>query len=177
MRSSESGLKIAGSFQRSLDGNHRCRIAGAHALERLCPQGHLYIRRRLQICASAFCTGVAHVSAVPAEPKSRKEHHVFPAMLDPANSVPWGETVTTRVTYRTVVFRRPFLLDEADGEQPPGAYTIETEEELLESVSFPVYRRISVMMHCHAPGGITRFVTVDAAVLDAALAQDGRGSD
>ena len=98
-------------------------------------------------------------------------------MLDPANSVPWGETVRTRVTYRTVVFRRPFLLDEADGEQPPGAYTIETEEELLESVSFPAYRRISMTMHCHAPGGITRFVTVDAAVLDAALAQDGRGSD
>lgn len=85
--------------------------------------------------------------------------------------------MTTRVTSRTVIFGRPFLLDEADGEQPPGAYTIETEEELLESVSFPAYRRVSTMIQCHAPGGITRFVTVDPTALDAALARDARDSD
>jgi hypothetical protein len=95
-------------------------------------------------------------------------------MLYPANSVALGETVTTRVTSRTVIFARPFRLDEADGEQSPGIYTIETEEELLDSVSFPGYRRVSTVIHCHAPGGITRFVTVDPAVLDAALARDAR---
>ena len=98
-------------------------------------------------------------------------------MLDPANSVPLGETVSTRLTSRTVIFVRPFLLCEADGEQPPGIYTIDTEEELLESVSFPAYRRVSTVIHCHAPGGITRFVSVDPAVLDAALARDRRDSD
>jgi hypothetical protein len=98
-------------------------------------------------------------------------------LLYSANSVRLGEIVTTRVTSRTVIFGHPFLLDEADGEQPPGIYTVETEEELLESVSFPAYRRVSTMIQCHAPGGITRFVTVDPTALDAALARDGRDSD
>jgi hypothetical protein len=84
--------------------------------------------------------------------------------------------MTTRVTSKTVIFARPFLLDGTDGEQPPGIYTIDTEEELLESVSFPAYRRVSTVIHCHAPAGITRFARVDPAALDAALAQDARAS-
>ena len=81
--------------------------------------------------------------------------------------------MTTRVTSSTVTFGHPFVLAEADGEQPPGIYTIDTEEELLDSVSFPVYRRVSTIIHCHDSGGITRFVTVDPAVLNAALVRDG----
>jgi hypothetical protein len=88
-----------------------------------------------------------------------------------------SQNVTTRVTSNTVSFSHPFLLDEADGEQPPGTYTVETEEELLESVSFPVYRRVSTVIHFRAPGGVTRFVTVDPAVLDAALVRDRRDPD
>lgn len=123
-------------------------------------------------------TVAAQVILVPGEPKSRcTEHPLLPAMLYRANSVSMADTVTTRVTSRTVIFGRPFLLDEADGEQPPGIYTVETEEELLESVSFPAYRRVSTVVHCRAPGGVTRFVTVDPTVLDAALARDGRDSD
>jgi hypothetical protein len=98
-------------------------------------------------------------------------------MLNLANSVPLGATVTTRLTSRTVIFGRPFRLFETDGEQPPGVYIIETEEELLESVSFPAYRRVSTVIHCHAPGGVTRFVEIDPAVLDAALARDRIDSD
>ena len=52
--------------------------------------------------------------------------------------------------------RVPLFIQEADGEQPPGVYTVDTEEELLESVSFPAYRRVSTVMRCPAPGGITR---------------------
>ena len=94
-----------------------------------------------------------------------------------ADSAPLRGTLTARVTTKTVIFVRPFLLNQADGELPPGIYTVETEEELLESVSFPVYRRVSTVMHCQAPGGITRFATVDPAVLEAALARDARESD
>ena len=82
--------------------------------------------------------------------------------------------MTTRVITKTVVFARPFVVADADGEQPPGVYTVDTEEELLESVSFPAYRRVSTVMHCPAPGGITRFVTIDPIALDAALARDGK---
>ena len=67
-------------------------------------------------------------------------------------------------------------MDKADGEQPPGVYTVDTEEELLESVSFPAYRRVSTVMRCLAPGGITRFVAIDPIVLAAALAREARAN-
>ena len=85
--------------------------------------------------------------------------------------------MTTRVTTRAVIFARPFVVNETDGEQPPGIYTVETEEELLESASFPAYRRVSTTLHCPAAGGITRYAIVDPAVLEAALARDARHSD
>jgi hypothetical protein len=84
--------------------------------------------------------------------------------------------MTTRVTTKTVIFARPFVVDKADGEQLPGVYTVDTEEELLESVSFPAYRRVSTVMRCPAPGGITRFVAIDPIVLDAALAREARAN-
>jgi len=83
--------------------------------------------------------------------------------------------MTTRVTSRTVVFSRPFVLNEADGEQPPGIYAVETEEEPLEVVSLPAYRRVSTVMHrcdLHAAGGFIRFVPIDPQELECALARD-----
>ena len=94
-----------------------------------------------------------------------------------ADCAPLRGTVNNRVTTRTVIFVRSFLLNEADGELPPGIYTVETEEELLESVFFPAWRRVSTVMHCQAASGITRFATVNPAVLEAALARDARVSD
>ena len=43
--------------------------------------------------------------------------------------------MTTRVTTKTGVFSRPFVLNEADGEQQPGIYTVETEEEPLDVIT------------------------------------------
>ena len=40
--------------------------------------------------------------------------------------------MTTRITTKTVVFSRPFILNEGQGEQPAGIYTVETEEEPLD---------------------------------------------
>ena len=42
----------------------------------------------------------------------------------------------------TLIFRKPFRLKSAGGLQPAGTYTVETEEELIEGVSFPAYRRL-----------------------------------
>ena len=81
----------------------------------------------------------------------------------------------TRVTSKTVVFSRPFVLNESDGEQPPGIYTVETEEEPLDIVSISAYRRVSTVMQrydLHATGGFIRFVAIDPAELDAALVRD-----
>jgi hypothetical protein len=84
--------------------------------------------------------------------------------------------MTTRVTTKSVTFAvtfaQPFTVNDMTGEQPPGVYIVETEEELLESFSFSAYRRLSTVMRCPAAGGIMRFVTIDPTALDAALARD-----
>jgi len=83
----------------------------------------------------------------------------------------------TRTTSKTVIFAQPFIVDAADGEQPPGIYTVETEEELLESVSFPAYRRVATVMHCHSNSGVVRYVNIEPRALVAALARDVRAVD
>ena len=45
-----------------------------------------------------------------------------------------------------VTFARPFTLKGVDGIFPPGQYRIVTDEELIEELSFPVYRRMATMI-------------------------------
>ncbi len=75
----------------------------------------------------------------------------------------------------TVTFRRPFVLGGFDEVLPAGAYTVETDEELLEGISLTAYRRVSTLIHLHAkPGhpGRTQTLTNDPIELDAALKRD-----
>jgi hypothetical protein len=48
---------------------------------------------------------------------------------------------TARTTGTRVTFFRPFKLNAMDSAHPAGSYVIETDEELLEGLSRPVYRR------------------------------------
>ena len=52
----------------------------------------------------------------------------------------------TRSTRKTVTFIHPFLLKGIDRTLPPGEYQVLTDEELIEGLSFPVYRRVSTMI-------------------------------
>ena len=47
--------------------------------------------------------------------------------------------MTMRTSRRTVTFARPFSLRGIETEQPAGTYAVETDEELLEGLSFPAY--------------------------------------
>jgi hypothetical protein len=83
--------------------------------------------------------------------------------------------MTIRTSQKTVTFRRPFVLGGFDEVLPAGAYSVETDEELLEGISFPAYRRILTLIHLHAkPGhpGLTQTLTIDPNELDAALKRD-----
>jgi len=83
--------------------------------------------------------------------------------------------MTVRTSKKTVTFRRPFILGGLDEALPAGDYCVETDEELLDGISFPAYRRILTLIHLHAkPGspGITRVLTIDPMELDAALKRD-----
>ncbi len=81
-----------------------------------------------------------------------------------------NRTVTTQVT-----FRYPFRIDGIAEAQPAGSYIVETEEEQLQAVSFPAWRRLETAIRLpRQPGGpmIDQVVTVDPKALEASLVLD-----
>ena len=81
----------------------------------------------------------------------------------------------SRMTTRTVTFLMPFSVAAAERELPAGAYLVETEEELIQELSFPAYRRIAMYLRIpqgRGPAGRLHPVPVDPEELDAALARD-----
>lgn len=96
-------------------------------------------------------------------------------MAQPVSSEIGGQ-VMNRTTLTQIVFTLPFSLTGLDGLQPAGTYTIETEEELLEGLSFPAYRRTGTVMLLPAkPGSMItgQAVAVDPVELDA-IAQESK---
>jgi len=83
--------------------------------------------------------------------------------------------MTVRTSRRSVTFVQPFSLKGIEAEQPAGTYVVETDEELLEGLSFPVYRRIATMIFLPARPGDTvsgQLVTIDPLQLEAAEKRD-----
>jgi hypothetical protein len=54
--------------------------------------------------------------------------------------------MTIRTSSKTVSFARPFLLKGIDRVLAAGQYKVITDEELIEELSFPVYRRVATMI-------------------------------
>lgn len=83
--------------------------------------------------------------------------------------------MTPRTTSRTVTFTRPFLLNGFDGAQPAGTYTVETDDEPVDGLSFLVHRRVATLIHLPAQAHASRVVQtvpIDPAELDLALLRD-----
>jgi len=81
--------------------------------------------------------------------------------------------MTMRTSSKTVTFRRPFRLKGVDRMLPPADYRVVTDEELIEGLSFPAYRRISTMIFVPAPSGsAVEMATGDPLDLEAALDRD-----
>ena len=79
----------------------------------------------------------------------------------------------TRTHRTTSAFARPFRLRGVDHVLPAGSYDIVTEDELIEGLSFPAYRRVSTVMF--VPGQLAssvEMVTIDPLDLAAAQAED-----
>ena len=80
-----------------------------------------------------------------------------------------------RMTKTTVSFVRPFVLEGHDQELPAGEYVVETDEELIQGLSFPAYRRVSTTLYVDfLPGrpGQKQAWSIDPKKLDAALILD-----
>ena len=88
--------------------------------------------------------------------------------------------MTVRTIQKTAVFKSPFVLTSLDEVFPAGTYCVEMDEELLENISFPAYRRIRTVIRLQAePGrpGVSRILTIDADELDEAIERDRVSSD
>ncbi|HEY2754934.1 MAG TPA: hypothetical protein VGJ01_04245 [Pseudolabrys sp.] len=87
--------------------------------------------------------------------------------------------MSARTSRRTVTFRRPFWLQGIGRSLPAGAYEIVTDEELIEGLSFPVYRRVATMMLVPALSSrsAVEMVTIEPADLDAAIERDASAGE
>ena len=87
--------------------------------------------------------------------------------------------MTTRSNRTTVTFQHPVSLGGVDGVLPAGSYTIETEEERIEMLSFEAYRRVSTTISLPSIGtaSLTRqIVDIDPQELAAAQERDKAAS-
>lgn len=83
--------------------------------------------------------------------------------------------MTVRTSTKTVTFKQPFTLRGLDRELPAGDYTVETDEELIQGLSFPVFRRVLTQIHLptvEGHPGCTQVLRLEPQDLDDALARE-----
>jgi hypothetical protein len=80
----------------------------------------------------------------------------------------------TRTKRRTLTFSRAFTLDGAKRSFPAGAYELVTDEELIEGLSFPVYRRVAswILAPGQNSGSATEMIMIDPVEFAAAHVRD-----
>ena len=74
-----------------------------------------------------------------------------------------------------LIFERPFRLKGWAEPHPAGTYVLETEEELIEGMSFEAYRRVSTTITRQPTrhGSLVQMISVDPRELAKARAADG----
>ena len=83
--------------------------------------------------------------------------------------------MSERSSETTVTFKHPFLLASFDAAQPAGTYRLVIEEEEILGLSFPAYRRTSMVLHvpsASSASGSRQAFPVDSKELETALAAD-----
>jgi hypothetical protein len=83
--------------------------------------------------------------------------------------------MTTRTRRETVHFKHPFRLDGVDRLLPSGAYEVVTDEEMIEGLSFPSFRRVATMIM--VPGAAPHVSTVEMITVSPVDLSDARRND
>ena len=80
----------------------------------------------------------------------------------------------TRTIRKTVTFHSPFSLEGVGRILPAGSYEVVADEELIEGLSFPVYRRVATTMLVPTQSylGSVEMLAIDPAALAAAKDRD-----
>ena len=82
--------------------------------------------------------------------------------------------MTTRTRRESVTFRHAFELRGVDGRLPAGTYAIDTDEELLDSLTLTAYRRVATSLTLPLAAGSYQIVRIDPADLEAARVRDAQ---
>jgi hypothetical protein len=79
-----------------------------------------------------------------------------------------------RTSSKTLTFAHPFLLKGIDRMLAAGEYRVVTDEELIQELSFPVYRRVATMIFVPAvsPASAVEMVAIDPRDLQDAQDRD-----
>jgi hypothetical protein len=81
--------------------------------------------------------------------------------------------MSIRTTRKIVKFGNPFTMEGVGRVLPAGNYEVVTDEELIEGVSFPVYRRVATMMLAPTQTSHSiEMLTIDPRDLAAAVERD-----
>jgi hypothetical protein len=83
--------------------------------------------------------------------------------------------MATRTSSQTVTFAHPFLLKGVDRMLAAGSYGVVTDEESIEELSFPVYRRVATMIF--VPGESPQASSVEMVAIDPRDLQEARDRD
>lgn len=88
--------------------------------------------------------------------------------------------MTIRSRRETVTFKRPFRIRGLDRLLPAGAYEVITDEEMIEGLSFAVFRRVATMIEvpAEASSGLTmELVSIGSVDLSDAQRIDASTTD
>lgn len=86
--------------------------------------------------------------------------------------------MTIRSRRETITFQHPFRIRGIDRLLPPGAYEVITDEEMIEGLSFPAYRRVATMIMVPVSGSAMEVVSIgsvdlsDAQRIDASMSRE-----
>jgi hypothetical protein len=80
----------------------------------------------------------------------------------------------TRTKRSTLTFTRAFALEGGERSFPAGAYEVVTDEEVIEGLSFPAYRRVAswILTPAQTSSKPIEMITIDPIELVAAHAHD-----
>jgi hypothetical protein len=83
--------------------------------------------------------------------------------------------VTTRSRRETVHFNHPFRIKGVDRLLPAGAYEVVTDEEMIEGLSFPCFRRVATMLM--VPGASSKISSMEMISISSVDLSDAQRND
>jgi hypothetical protein len=100
--------------------------------------------------------------------------------LDPREPAPTQDPMRrqvslTRSRRETVTFRHPFRIKGIERQLQAGAYEVVTDEELIEGLSFPCFRRVATMIMI--PGAPPQHSSIEMISINSVDLADAQAAD